>query len=298
VIHLHQQVLSLGEIAQTSAEPLRAALAAANVQLQVNVEPGPVLVLGDETRLAQCVTNLLSNALKFTPPGGIVNLGVRREGALAVLEVRDTGAGIAPASLERIFQLFVQDQPSGLRGNAGLGIGLALTRKLVELHGGTIRAFSRGPGLGSKFRVELPLAAQAAPARRPPQGPEALAATGASVLVVDDNQDAADSLREMLAMSGYRARSAYTGQGALDAIASEAPDLALLDIGLPDIDGYEVCRRVRAHAHGGRPALIALTGWGQERDKERAIAAGFNGHITKPADPRTLLAMVRQLTTT
>lgn len=295
VIHLQEQVLDLSAVALASAEPFRGAMEAARVQFETSVgTPGP-RVLGDETRLAQCVTNLLSNALKFTPADGTITLVVRQEGAVAALEVRDTGTGVAPESLEKIFQLFVQDQPGGLRGTAGLGIGLALTRKLVELHGGTIRAYSRGLGLGSKFRIELPLTAESAITAQPPVSGSTQAGCGLSVLVVDDNADAADSLREMLAMAGYRARAAYTGQAALDAIATEQPDVALLDIGLPDIDGYEVCRRIRARSQDHQPALIAVTGWGQERDKERATAAGFNGHLTKPADPAELLSMLRQL---
>jgi CheY-like chemotaxis protein len=261
----------------------------------LHVEAPAPRVVGDETRLAQCITNLLSNALKFTPAGGLVSLSVRHEGALAVIEVRDTGIGIAPESLERIFRLFVQERPSAVHGMSGLGIGLALTRKLVELHGGSIRAYSQGPGLGSKFRIELPLAVEIAQPAQPVRTPVASDGRGVSVLVVDDNVDAADSLREMLAMGGYRAASAYTGQAALDLIASDKPDVALLDIGLPDIDGYEVCRRIRARTRAHQPALVALTGWGQDRDKERATAAGFNAHLTKPADTATLLAMLREL---
>jgi PAS domain S-box-containing protein len=294
-IHLREQTVDLGALAQASAEPLRAAMAAADVRFKVHVESPSPRVVGDETRLAQCITNLLSNALKFTPAGGLIALSVRHEGALAVIELRDTGIGIAPESLERIFRLFVQEQPVGVRGSAGLGIGLSLTRKLVELHGGTIRAFSQGPGLGSKFRIELPLAVEIAHGSEPARAPVATDGSSASVLVVDDNVDAADSLREMLTMAGYRATSAYTGQAALDLVARDKPDVALLDIGLPDIDGYEVCRRIRARAQGHRPALIALTGWGQDRDKERATAAGFNGHLTKPADSATLLAMLHEL---
>jgi CheY-like chemotaxis protein len=223
---------------------------------------------------------------------------VRHEGALAVLELRDTGSGISPDNLERIFQLFVQDQPMGLRGSAGLGIGLALTRRLVELHGGTIRAFSQGHGLGSKFRIELPLAAQASLAPAPAAAPQRADMRDVTVLVVDDSADSADSLREMLNAAGYRASSAYTGRAALDAIAEDKPDVALLDIGLPDIDGYEVCRLVRSQSVMHQPVLIAVTGWGQERDKERATASGFNGHLTKPADPGKLMAMLREMVST
>ncbi|HTH80580.1 MAG TPA: PAS domain S-box protein [Ramlibacter sp.] len=297
-MHLNRQVLDLGEVARASADPLLCAMEAANIAFEMRIETPAPHVLGDETRLMQCVTNLLTNALKFTHSGGRITLGVRHEGALAVLELRDTGSGISPDNLERIFQLFVQDQPMGFRGTAGLGIGLALTRRLVELHGGTVRAFSRGHGFGSKFRIELPLAAQAGLAPAPSAAPQRPDVRDVTVLVVDDNEDSADSLREMLNAAGYKASCAYTGQAALDAIAEDKPDVALLDIGLPDIDGYEVCRRVRSQSGTHQPVLIAVTGWGQERDKERATASGFNGHLTKPADPGKLMAMLREMVST
>jgi PAS domain S-box-containing protein len=297
-MHLNRQVLDLGEVARASAEPLLSAMEAANIAFEMRIESPAPHVLGDETRLLQCVTNLLTNALKFTHAGGRIVLSVRHEGVLAVVELRDTGSGISPDNLERIFQLFVQDQPMGVRGSAGLGIGLALTRRLVELHGGSIRAFSQGHGLGSKFRMELPLAAQASLAPAPPAAPQRADVRDVTVLVVDDNADSADSLREMLNAAGYTASSAYTGRAALDAIAEDNPDVALLDIGLPDIDGYEVCRRVRSQSVMRQPVLIAVTGWGQERDKEQATASGFNGHLTKPADPGKLMAMLREMVST
>ena len=294
-IHLNRQVLDLGELARASADPLLSAMEAAGIVFEMRIESPAPHVLGDETRLLQCVTNLLTNALKFTHSGGRITLSVRHEAALAVLELRDSGSGISPDNLERIFQLFVQDQPTGVRGAAGLGIGLALTRQLVELHGGSIRAFSQGHGLGSTFRLELPLAAQAGVAPVPTAAPQRADARDVTVLVVDDNEDSADSLREMLNAAGYRASSAYTGRAALDAVAEDKPDVALLDIGLPDIDGYEVCRRIRSQSGMHQPVLIAVTGWGQERDKERASASGFNGHLTKPADPAKLMAMLREM---
>jgi PAS domain S-box-containing protein len=297
-MHLDRQVLDLGEVARASADPLLAAMEAADIRFEMRIETPAPHVLGDETRLMQCVTNLLTNALKFTHGGGRITLSVRHEGALAVLELRDTGSGISPDNVERIFQLFVQDQTTGVRGTAGLGIGLALTRRLVEMHGGSIRAFSRGHGHGSKFRIELPLAAQASRAPAPSAEPQRADVRDVTVLVVDDNADSADSLREMLNAAGYKASSTYTGRSALDAVAEDKPDVALLDIGLPDIDGYEVCRRIRSQSGMHQPVLIAVTGWGQERDKERAIASGFNGHLTKPADPGKLMAMLREMVST
>ena len=269
---------------------------AAGLTLEQQIGPSPVLVRGDATRLVQCILNLLNNAVKFTPRGGHIVLRVGQEGPMAVVEVSDNGNGILPDNLERIFELFVQEQPSGFGGNTGMGIGLALTRKLVELHGGTVRAASAGPGHGSTFRIELPAVAAAA-AGHPAEAATARAVNGAGtrVLVVDDNRDAADTLGEMLAMSDFSVTTEYSGEAAVRAVERDAPDAVLLDIGLPDIDGYEVCRRIRHLTVSRQPVVIALTGWGQDQDRDRATAAGFNAHLTKPAEPERILALLHEL---
>jgi CheY-like chemotaxis protein len=210
--------------------------------------------------------------------------------------VSDNGNGISPDNLERIFELFVQEQPSGY-GNTGLGIGLALTRKLVELHGGTVRAASAGPSHGSTFRIELPAVGAAAAGHLPDTATRAMDGAGASVLVVDDNRDAAETLGELLMMSGFRCTVACSGEAAVRAVERDAPDAVLLDIGLPDIDGYEVCGRIRRLRISNQPVVIALTGWGQDSDRDRATAAGFNGHLTKPAEPDRIIALLRELLT-
>jgi CheY-like chemotaxis protein len=214
---------------------------------------------------------------------------------MAVIEVCDNGNGIPDQSLEKIFELFVQERPSGLHGNTGLGIGLALTRKLLALHGGTVKAASAGPGLGSAFRIELPALGAAASVPDPIVPAAAIHGGGARLLVVEDNRDAADLLAEMLEMLGFRTTVAYTGEAALQAAVRDSPDVVLLDIGLPDIDGYEVCRRLRLTALPRQPMVIALTGWGNDDDRDRAAQAGCNGHLTKPAEPDRIVSLVHEL---
>ena len=292
-IALRQEPLNLGALVVSAVESVRAATAAARLTLEQEIGSPDVVVNGDATRLHQCVLNLLNNAIKFTPPGGRIVIRVTHDGPAAVIEVQDNGNGISPGNLERIFELFAQENPSGFGGNTGLGIGLALTRKLVQLHGGAIRAHSAGPGGGSTFRLELP--ALSLPAAEQADRVVAADGGGARVLVVDDNRDAADLLTEILVMRGYRATSVYSGEAAVLAVKQEALGAVLLDIGLPDIDGYEVCRRIRQATISNPPLVIALTGWGQDKDRDLATAAGFNAHLTKPADPDGIIALLKEL---
>ena len=292
-IRLRLEPLDLRALVAGVAEAAEAGARAAGVTLsQAPTDGAPVTVSGDTTRLSQCVTNLLNNALKFTPLGGRITLRVAREGHLAVVEVSDNGIGISADNLERIFELFVQANPSGTHGHTGLGIGLALTRKLVALHGGAVHAASAGPGQGSRFRIELPLSSGHTPQAASQAQDEARAAGGVRVLVVDDNRDAADMLGEMLALSGFEILVEYAGEAALRTVEARAPDAVLLDIGLPDTDGYQVCRRIRAMAGLSQPVLIAVTGWGQESDRELAHAAGFDAHLTKPTEPEAVIALL------
>jgi signal transduction histidine kinase/ActR/RegA family two-component response regulator len=292
-VQLRKEVLDLRDVALSAAESVRPAVEMAGLTMTQQIAGLPVMVDGDATRLAQCIVNLLNNAVKFTPSGGCVTLRVELDGATAGVEVTDNGIGIARASLQRIFEPFVQERMSGSHGNTGLGIGLALTRKLLALHGGMVSARSAGPGQGSTFRIELPvLTAAAAEVREPAVA--AAEGAGARVLVVDDNMDSADMLSEMLTLTGFESTVAYDGQNALREVHRNAPDAVLLDIGLPDMDGYEVCRRIRQGA-GKQPIVIALTGWGQQTDREQAQAAGFDAHLTKPAEPERLVALLKKL---
>nr|HEX4313430.1 ATP-binding protein [Kofleriaceae bacterium] len=250
------------------------------------------VVMGDVVRLVQVFGNVLANAARYTQTGGHVAVACRADHRRATVTVRDDGSGIAPEVLPRIFELFEQGQRAAT-SQAGLGIGLAICRSLVELHGGTIAATSLGVGRGSEFAIELPLwlGSGSDPAIvRPPALDDAPRAR--NVLVVDDNADAAELLADVLGVHGYEVTISHDGEGALDAVAARTPDIVLLDIGLPDIDGYEVARRIRALGLGKSPHVVALSGYGQSSDRERSAASGFDAHLVKPVDIRQLLGML------
>lgn len=310
-IELRLRVLDLRHVAEHAIETLKPVIESAGLQFTQRISPEPVLVQGDPTRLGQCVMNLLTNAAKFTPRGGSIGLQLSLQDGLACVEVQDSGLGIEEDNRERIFDLFVQERPSGLHGHSGLGLGLAITRKLAMLHGGTVVATSPGRDMGSTFRLALP----ACPATTPTTAPEPLplpskASTSiahpvispasdqsprASLLVIEDNADAADLLGQILEIHGFNARLAHTGEAGLTIASQDMPDAVLLDIGLPDLDGYEVCRRLRRLPQGQRPVVIALTGWGAGADRDRSRQAGCDAHLTKPADPDELLALLDEL---
>jgi CheY-like chemotaxis protein len=253
-----------------------------------------VRVRGDATRLAQVLANLLHNAAKYTDSGGEISLSVERQGAEALLRVRDTGMGIPAPMLGRVFELFTQVHRSLDRAQGGLGIGLTLVRRLVEMHGGRVEVHSPGLNQGSEFTIHLPLLADEA-AERPSaragaqkDGP----ARPRRVLLVDDNKDAAEMLAELLRTEGHEVRLVHDGREVLGEAQSFGPDVVLLDIGLPGLDGYEVARRLRAHPALGALRLVAVTGYGQESDRERTREAGFDHHLVKPVDPPSLAAVV------
>jgi CheY-like chemotaxis protein len=259
-------------------------------ELSVDVAREPMAVDGDAVRLEQLVSNLLHNAARYTEGPGHIAVRLGREGDEAVIRVSDDGIGIAPAMLERIFEPFVQGERARGRPAEGLGIGLTLVKNLVELHGGGVGARSEGPGRGSEFVVRLPLAAPAPPAA--PEKPRAVAAPShrsRRVLVVDDNVDAAESLAVVLRDSGYDVATAHDGAAALAAAGAAPFDFIFLDIAMPDgLDGYEVARRIRGDERLRDVTLVALTGFGQEEDRRRAVDAGFDHHFVKPVDPETV----------
>jgi signal transduction histidine kinase len=248
---------------------------------RVSHELAPVWVDADRTRLEQIVANLLDNSLKFTPTGKAIRLSVRAEGDAAVLCVEDEGAGIPPADSQRVFDVFVQ----GSHRQGGMGIGLALVKRLAELHGGTVQVVSEGADRGAAFTVRLPAvsAPPAQPASAPPRRPG-----GLSVLLVEDNDDAREMLKATLASGGHEVRVARDGASGIALAAASPPDVALIDIGLPDMDGYEVARRLRAARGGRRLGLVAITGFGRPEDQQRAFDAGFDAHLTKPVTPDRL----------
>jgi CheY-like chemotaxis protein len=240
------------------------------------------------------LTNLLNNAAKYTDRNGQILVTARRDGGDAVVTVRDNGRGIAADMLPRIFDLFTQASSGRAHPHGGLGIGLTLVRSLVELHAGTVTAHSAGLLRGSEFTVRLPL--QASPADRVEPTPVAREPSlTRRILVVDDNRDAADSLGVVLALHGMEARTAHDGYAALEALDEFRPSVILLDLGLPGIDGYEVAQRVRQHPHGRRATIIALTGWGQERDRRRSADAGMDHHLVKPVDIEALRQLLATL---
>jgi CheY-like chemotaxis protein len=280
----------------TAVELARPALDSAGHALQTELPEPDIELNADATRLAQTFGNLLNNAAKYTPPGGQVRLRAWREDGQAFVEVQDNGIGIAPDMLENVFNLFTQVAPGTGQLASGLGIGLYLVRNLVELHGGTVAARSDGIGRGSVFRVTLPClpAVQAAAAPVDAQGAPG-PATELRVLVVDDNQDAADTLAAFLELLGVQVRTVHSGPEVVPAADAFAPDVVLLDIGLPGMDGYEVARALRAHPRLAQVQLIALTGWGSEQDRRRALDAGFDRHLTKPVDLGKLEELLREV---
>ena len=250
-----------------------------------------VRVEGDATRLQQVVTNLLENAVKYTPPKGRVDVTVAADGPDAVLTVRDTGVGIPPGLLPRIFDLFVQGSDTMARSAGGLGLGLTIVKRLVALHGGTVSASSPGPNQGSEFVVRLPRIADAIDAR-PPSATQVSAARSRHVLIIEDNTDFREGLRLLLESWGHRVEQASGGAEGLDIVRLKRPEVVLVDLGLPGVDGYAVARALRAEPGGEAFLLVAITGYGRASDRRRALDAGFDAHLTKPVSPQELTAIL------
>jgi two-component system, sensor histidine kinase len=294
-IELRKEVVQVASVLRNAIEASRPLLDAAGHTLDVDLPRAPLLVLADGVRLAQVFSNLLNNAAKYTDPGGRIALSARVEGRDVAVSVRDTGTGIPVEMLGRVFEMFTQVEREAGRAQGGLGIGLTLVKNIVELHGGTVQAFSEGAGRGSEFVVRLPLAAAGMP--EPPASASAGRGqlAGKRILVVDDNRDAASSLAHLLNLLGAEAGVAHDGAGALATLASRRHDLVLLDIGMPGMDGYEVARRIRCRPELRDLKVVALTGWGQEDDVRRSIAAGFDSHLIKPVDVATLEDLLHSL---
>jgi PAS domain S-box-containing protein len=282
---LRRERIDLRDVIDSALETSRPLIEAAGHDLVVHLPTDPLPIEGDPTRLAQVFGNLIHNAAKYTPPGGRIGLDVERDHSV-VVRVSDTGIGIPPEMLPRVFDLFTQVGPSTDRAQGGLGIGLTLVRRLVEMHGGSVQAESMGDGAGSTFTVRLPLASGFVAAPDPHTEPPR--AGPVRVLVVDDNVDGAESLAMLMALDGHETRTAHTGPDALAAAQRFHPDVVLLDIGLPGMSGYEVARHIREDLDLPQPLLIALTGWGSVDDRRRASEAGFDHHMVKPVDSAVL----------
>ncbi len=292
-VELKRRPLELGEVVAAAIEMASPLLESRRHRLEADVPRRGLVVEGDPDRLGQVVANLLTNAAKYTEPGGIVSVRAAREGREAVVRVRDSGIGIAPELLPRVFDLFVQGQRALDRSQGGLGLGLSIVRSMVEMHGGTVSADSRGVGLGSEFTVRLPAfetALTPAPLARTSAVPLAQG-RGRRVLVVDDNQDAADALVEALLGHGHAASAAYDGPTGVEAARRHRPEVAFLDIGLPVMDGYELARRLR-ELLGPGVKLVALTGYGQDRDRVLSRSAGFDEHLVKPVELEQIMGLL------
>lgn len=280
-IELKSMPLSVADIVERAIETSQPLIDARRHRLTVRLSPDRLYVAGDLIRLAQVVSNLLHNAVKFTEPGGHIRLSVEQEGSEAVLRVSDTGIGISPAMIDSIFEMFVQADSSRNKAHGGLGIGLSFARQIVILHGGTLTATSAGEGCGSEFVVRLPRLAN--PVQAPAKTTQDAAASRHRILVADDNADVADSLAMLLDILGQEVRVARDGLEAVQIADEFQPELILLDLGMPRLDGYGACRRLRAEQSHRRVIIAALSGWGQPQDKTATEAAGFDHHLVKPA---------------
>ncbi|MDY3562419.1 PAS domain S-box protein [Gemmata sp. JC673] len=293
-LDLRRERVSVRAVIDAAVETAGPQIGAAGHELTVRVPDPPAEVDGDPARLAQVVSNLLTNSAKYTPPGGHIRLTAERAGATVAVSVRDDGIGIPPAMLGRVFDMFTQVDRALEKTTGGLGIGLSLVKGLVEMHGGTVEARSDGEGRGSEFVVRLPVAAAGgAPEGGRGSGPADEARPAARrVLVVDDNADAADSLAQLLKILGNEVRTAYDGEAGVAAAAAFRPHLVFLDIGMPKVNGFEACRRIRAEPWGDGVTLVALTGWGQNDDRRKTAAAGFDHHLVKPVEYATLTKLM------
>ena len=289
---IRKTVTEMQATLRDAVETVRPFVEARKQELVLEIPPEPISVQGDRTRLSQVFSNLVNNAAKYTDPGGRIVLSLVKEGQEAVVRVRDNGIGLERVSLESIFDMFAQVDRTLERTQAGLGVGLTLARRLVTLHGGTITARSDGPGLGSEFEVRLPLADAVLPeverVRRADEGE-----ASRRILVADDNADFANSLGALLSGRGHEVRVVYDGAEALATAARFNPDFAFLDIGMPRVHGYEVARRLRDQPGTAECVLVAVTGWGQEDDRQRARDAGFDRHLVKPAAPEDIETILK-----
>ncbi|HYX23421.1 MAG TPA: ATP-binding protein [Thermoanaerobaculia bacterium] len=288
-LQLRKERVELATAVQSALEAVRPLVETAGHEVTVALPPEPVHLDADLTRLTQIFTNLLNNAVKYTEAGGHIRLAAERQGGEAVVSIHDSGIGISAEHLPHLFEMFSQVAPALERSTGGLGIGLALVRGLVELHGGSVAAHSAGLGQGSELVVRLPVAVAPAPAPSQP-GAEPRSPSGARrrILIADDNPDSVEVLSLVLEHAGYEVRTAHDGLEAVRAAATFRPEVALLDIGMPGLNGYEAAQRIREQSGGWDMVLVAITGWGQEGDKRRAREAGFDHHLTKPVDPADL----------
>jgi CheY-like chemotaxis protein/two-component sensor histidine kinase len=298
-VQLKREPVEMADLVASAVEMASPLLESQRHELRLDLPNRGLTVDGDSARLAQVISNLLTNAAKYTPPGGQIAVEGRAEGQDVVLRVRDTGMGIERDMLPHIFEPFTQERQALDRAQGGLGLGLAIVRSLVQMHGGSVAVRSEGRGRGSEFEIRVPRLVRAAePEADAGRDPSTLPvhANAPRVLIVDDNEDAAFMIAEMLQLYGYDTRFAHDGPSALTTALEFRPQVAILDIGLPVMDGFELARRFGEHADLRDTRLVALTGYGQDGDRARSASAGFRAHLVKPVDPEQLRGVLDQLT--
>jgi len=296
-LELRKDIVDFISIVSGAVESSRPLAERKNQRITLNLPSEPIYIDGDGVRLMQVVLNLLNNSVKYSPVGARISLAVEGREGNVVTRIRDEGMGIASADLSRIFEMFYQGQAKADDAQGGLGLGLALVRQLVDLHGGSVEAHSDGPGKGSEFVVRLPTLSRQHRAPQPDATEAAVEHSTPSrrILVVDDNRDAAETLAMMLRLEGNEVDTAFDGEGAITATATFHPDVVLMDLGMPKLDGYEAARAIRRDAGGSEVVLIALTGWGGDMDRQLSQEAGFDRHLVKPVMPTELLALLSSL---
>ncbi len=293
-LELRKERIELSSVLNAAMETSRPVIDAACHELTVTMPTEPIQLEADPVRLAQVFANLLNNAAKYTEERGQIGLSAERQGSFVAVSVKDNGIGITGEMLPRVFEIFSQSKGALLRSQGGLGVGLSLAQGLVELHGGSIEVHSEGPGQGSEFIVRLPVVAES-PVRetiQPREDDEQRTRAKRRILIVDDNRDSADSLAQLLKIMGHEVGTAYDGEQAVEVAQVLRPEVMLLDIGMPKLNGYEACRRIREQPWGQEMFLIALTGWGQEEDHRRSDKSGFNYHIVKPVELTELMKLL------
>ncbi len=293
-IDLRRERVDLATAIARAVEMTRPLIESKQHKLTVSAPVGALFVEGDPVRLAQAIGNLIQNAAKYTEPGGSIEVEGRREGASMIVRVKDNGRGIAPERLSSMFELFVQGDQVPDRSHGGLGIGLTLVRSLVQLHGGSVDASSDGPGQGSEFVIRLPASAREGvrESEQQAQSPSGKPYQRRRVLIVDDDRDAAEMLAQALEGAGHEVRQEHDGMGAVVAAAQFQPDVVLLDLGLPGMDGIEVARRLRTYPQLAGVRIVALTGFGQGSDRKRSAAVGIESHLVKPVDVDTVMQAI------
>jgi PAS domain S-box-containing protein len=294
-ISIHKERVDVASVVGSALDTCETAIRRSRQELTVALPPEPVYVYADRVRLAQVMSNLLSNACKYTDPGGSISLAVEAERGTVQMSVKDTGIGIPGHMLSRVFDMFTQVDGDTERAQRGLGIGLTIVKRLIEMHGGTVEARSAGRGMGSEFIVRLPLFFSRIESRDVDEPSASAPVARHRILVVDDNEDVALGLAMMLKLMGNDTRLAHSGREALDAGEAFGPDVILMDIGMPGLSGYGAAQRVRETVWGKRARLVAVTGWGQEKDRLASAQAGFDEHLVKPVEPRDLESLLASL---